>query len=1203
MLNSLFAFLPRYLFSFLSFYLISCNQPKTLFELQQPESIGIDFENTITEKDTVNILDAEFVYNGAGVGVGDLNGDGFDDIYLAGNQVENRLYINRTQQNNNVLKFEDVTSVSGARKRNLGEWSSAVTMVDLNKDGKLDIYVSNTFSPRAENRHNLLFINQGNDVSGIPKFIEKAAEYGVDSDSHSSHAAFLDYDIDGDLDLFIGVNYINEQFPDQYRTLLNDGSSVNKDILLRNDWNDSLQHSKFVDVSKEAGIICDGYSHSSTVVDFNEDGWPDIYVTNDYSTNDIIYVNNHDGTFTNKVGDIFKHLSKSAMGSDAADFNNDGMIDLVTTEMLPTYNKRKKLLMLANNYQVYMLTEQYQYQYQYIRNTLQLNRGINPKTGLPVYSDIAFMAGVQETDWSWSPLLADFDNDGFKDLIVTNGFPKDVTDQDFGAFRNGIESTLISKDQLYNMIPEAKFPSFAFKNKNGLEFSDVSKEWGITQPAFSNGSAYSDFDKDGDLDIVFNNIDEKAFFYKNTLNDNPKKETKNPNFLRIHLIGKPENKSVIGGRVSIYYGNQQQTSEILSARGYLSKSEDILHFGLGNQNKIDSVVVQWPDNERTVLTKVPINQIVEVSYLTEKPNLKPSESAANQFFSSVEQSKLGFEYKNLENDYIDFNVQKTLPHKFSQYGPGIAVGDLNGDALDDFILSGSSRLEGYKFIQRANGTFKKEMLNLKVGYLKKEEDLGILLFDADKDGDNDLYVTYGSGQHPLNSNLYQDRIFVNDGIGNFKMDSLALPEMRSSKQAVKAIDFDKDGDLDLFVGSRLKAESYPEADRSYILRNDTPSQKSSNLKFTDITAQIAPELSKIGLISDALWTDFDNDGWADLLLAGDWMPLTFFKNNKGKTLTRFNTSLNAQIGWWNSLCGADFDNDGDIDYVAGNFGKNTYFKCNSNQPLTIYGKDFDQNGRYDAFISCYFKDSLGDYKEYFYHSRDDMVKQLITIRKKFERYADYGNTTASEVFTKVELQGTLIKKTNYMQSSYIENLGNGNLKMSPLPLEAQMAPLYGMLPQDIDNDGLLDLLLVGNDFGMEVFQGRADAFYGLVLKNLGKGNMKPLTMKQSGFFVPKDARGLTKIRLATNKQLILATQNRAELLAFELNKLPENQFIKLKPEDVNATVFFKDGKKRKVEFYYGSTFISQESRSFLVPENVKKVMINSENWNQRVVEY
>jgi len=516
-------------FAFYILLLTSCQQTPPLFELLSPESTGILFENTITERDTVNILDAEFVYNGGGVAIGDVNGDGFQDVYFTGNQVNNKLYLNRGN-----LKFEDITTQANTGKRSPGEWSSGVTMIDINQDGKLDIYVSNTFSPTPQLRRNLLFINQGNDPNGIPHFKQQAEEYGIANDSHSSHSALLDYDHDGDLDVFIGVNFIDEQYPNQFKSQILDGTAPNRDILLRNDWSDSLKHPVFADVSAQAGIIHDGYSHSSTITDFNEDGWPDIYVANDYQSNDIIYVNNQDGTFSNRVGEVFKHLSFSAMGSDAADINNDGLIDLVTTEMLPAYNKRRKLMMPANAYQNYLNTEQYKYQYQYFRNTLQLNRGKNPETGLSVFSDIAFLSEVQATDWSWSPMLADFDNDGYRDLIITNGFPKDVTDQDFGAFRSGIESSLISKDELHNRIPAARFASFAFKNNDGMRFSDVSKAWGMTQPAFSNGATYADLDNDGDLDMVFNNIDEKAFVYRNTLYDN--KEQTN-HFLRINLKG------------------------------------------------------------------------------------------------------------------------------------------------------------------------------------------------------------------------------------------------------------------------------------------------------------------------------------------------------------------------------------------------------------------------------------------------------------------------------------------------------------------------------------------------------------------------------------------------------------------------------------------------------------------------------------------
>jgi hypothetical protein len=1191
------------------FWLISCHQEKPLFELLSAENTGITFKNAITERDTVNILDAEFVYNGGGVGIGDVNGDGLQDVYFTGNQVENKLYLNRGN-----LKFEDITNKATTKKRSAGEWSSGVTMIDINQDKKLDIYVCNTFSPAAGLRKNLLFVNQGNDANGIPIFKQQAEEYGLASDSHSSHAAFLDYDHDGDLDVFIGVNFIDEQYPNQFKTQILDGTAPNRDILLRNEWNDTLKHPVFTDVSKETGIIYDGYSHSSTVVDINEDGWPDIYVTNDYLSNDIIYINNQDGTFSNRVGEIFKHLSYSAMGSDAADINNDGLIDMITTEMLPAYNKRRKLMMPANTYQNYLNTEQYKYQYQYFRNTLQLNRGKNPETGLSVFSDIAFLSEVQSTDWSWCPLLADFDNDGYRDLIITNGFPKDVTDQDFGAFRSGIESSLISKDELYNRIPEARFPSFAFKNNGGLAFSDVSENWGITQPAFSNGAVYADLDNDGDLDLIFNNIDEKAFVYRNTINDN--KEKIHNNFLRINLKGTTQNPSGIGSRVTIYQGDSLKVAEVASARGYLSKPENTLHFGLGQNSQIDSLVVRWPDGKTQALQNPSPNQTLTLNYT--QANVKPTKSKkSTSYLADIPAKSLGIDYLNLENDYIDFNVQKTLPHKFSQYGPGAAVGDVNGDGLDDFALSGSGRMEGFLFTQKANGTFVKTQFNFKVGEQKKEEDLGLLLFDADNDGDNDLYVTFGSYQHPLNSPLYQDVLLVNDGKGRFQKDSLALPAMQSSKQTVKAIDYDHDGDLDLFVGSRVKAERYPEADRSYILRNDSPptpngrvnrNQKSAGAapKFTDVTPQICPELVTIGLVSDALWSDFDNDGWADLVIAGEWMPLTFLKNNKGKSfkimpLQHTDSAPSTYLGWWNSLSGADFDNDGDIDYVAGNFGLNTFFRCTNNEPLTIYGKDFDDNGRYDSFISCYFKDSLGTKHEYFYHSRDDMIKQLISIRKKFERYADFGAATVSDVFSKDELKGATILKANWMQSSYVENLGNGKFKLTALPIEAQIAPIYGTMPCDIDQDGLLDILLIGNDYGMEVFQGRADGFYGLALKNKGKGKFESIPLDKSGFFVPDDARALARINVG-KRELYMATQNRNRLRFFELsNQQPD--FVKLQANETYGVWNLRSGQRRRAEFYYGSTFISQDSRTISVPKNAKSLELFSVKGRSRTLTF
>ena len=1149
--------------------LFSCKEETSFRQIPSSHS-GIHFNNNIIETDSINVLDFENVYNGGGVGFGDFNNDGLQDVYFSGNMVSNKLYLNKGN-----FKFEDITEKAGVEGK--GRWCRGVSVVDLNNDSLQDIYVCASINRDSTLRQNLLYINQGNDKDGTPVFKELATEYGLNAMAHSTMAAFFDYDNDNDLDVYILVNEIVKgDYPNKFKPIVTDGSHPNTGRLYRNDWNDSLNHPVFTNVSKAAGVTIEGYGHGVNITDINRDGWKDIYVSNDYLSNNILYINNGNGTFTDRNAEYFKHASANAMGNDVTDINNDGLVDVIELDMNPEDNFRKKMMLNQNSYQTYQNSDHFGYHYQYVRNTLQLNRGPrvnqNDSIGDPIFSDIAFFSGVAETDWSWTPLVIDFDNDGFRDLIITNGFPKDVTDHDFIAFRK--EAYLVaSKQQMLEQIPAVKIPNYAYRNNGDLTFTNVTKEWGINKSSFSNGAAYADLDNDGDMDYVVNNINDRAFVYENLINN---KKHHGLHYLQIKFTGQSPNIGGLGAWVELYYGDKQQVFEYTPYRGYLSSVQNIAHFGLGPVATIDSVLIKWPGGKMQLLQNVKADQLLSVNQKDAGISYSNSKNlfATNTLIKEISDS-IGLNIMNKEDDFIDFNVQKLLPHKLSDYGPALAVGDINGDSFEDLVIGGSNGYSTQLAFQQSSGKFLVKDLVPDLNRDKKPwKDMGVLLFDADKDNDLDLYISSGGNEYPVNTISYQDKLYVNDGKGNFLLDSLALPSNLTSKSCVRGADYDRDGDLDLFIAGRLLPWQYPAPVSSFIYRNDS---KDGKIKFTDVTASIAKDLLNIGLTCDMLWTDFNNDGWIDIMLAGEFMPVIFLKNEKGVfTNNTANSGIAKQVGWWNSIVPGDFDNDGDMDYIVGNAGRNSFYRPSENFPVRMYGKDFDNNGNYDAIPSVYLPDINGTKKEFPAQVRDDLIKQMIEMRDKFKTYNDFATATFDKFLTKDQLKGAIILSANNFNSVFLRNDGKGSFVLSTLPAEAQLSSIFGMLAEDLDGDGNLDVVLNGNDYGTEVSVGRYDALNGLVLMGDGKGNFSPQSILQSGFFIPANGKSVVKICNTKRQCLVIAAQNRGMLKSYLLRTATD--VIPISQEAEYAVLKLSNGTTRKHEFNYGSSFLSQPGR-------------------------
>lgn len=1146
----------------------------TLFIFKSSSETGIQFDNRIVESDTFNILTDEYIFNGGGIAVGDFNNDGLPDLYFTGSQVSNKLYLNKGN-----FKFEDITGSSGTAAAD--RWSTGVTVVDINGDGLLDIYVCAAMFPEKEKRTNMLFVNQGLDTEGKPYFKELAKEYGIAENGNSMWATFFDYNNDGLLDLYVLNNEQVKGVPSNFREKITDGSAINNDRLYRNNGNGT-----FSDVTIEAGITIEGFGLGLAVADINQDGWPDLYISNDYMPNDILYINNQDGTFSNKTREYIRHQSMFSMGSDIADYNNDGYLDIITLDMLGETNYRKKTTIAKNSYQAYINNEEWGYEYQHVRNMLHVGNG--PE--IP-FSEIGFLAGVYQTDWSWSPLFVDMDNDGKRDLLITNGFPRDITDKDFANYRADVGNVATIR-QLLDSIPIVKIPNYSFKNNGDWTFSNVGDTWGLNIPSFSNGAVFVDLDGDGDLDYVVNNINDPAFVFENTLNQR-KKDV--PNYLRIKLKGSTQNPYGIGAKIVLKTKDGQlMYHEQHLSRGYMSTVEDIIHFGLGNSNQIASIEIFWQEGSYQRLDNLAPNQVLvlELKDATRKPlgelEFPFTPKIVDPLVHEVS-APLGIDYLHQEADRIDYNIQRTLPHKLTQFGPSLVVGDVNGDGLEDFIVGSSVGYSPQLFIQKASGTFDQRNLFPDDSEHKYEE-MGMVLFDLDNDGDLDLYMVSGSSEFIPDAEEYMDRVYLNDGKGNFSRAQAVFDAFKASGSVVRAADFDGDGWMDLYVGGRAPIGQYPFPEQSFLYKNNQG-------KLEDVTDLWAPGLRKLGMITDALWSDVDGDGLVDLVLVGELMPVTIFNNSGSKLEKIFGTGLEPFLGWWNSIVSGDFNGDGKIDYVVGNLGANNYYHPSAERPVTVYGKDFDNNRSIDPVIFTYFKDNSGKYISVPAHYWDDLYGQSTLFRRKFNRYKEYARITEENFFTQDELEGALILKGNFDRSSFLENLGNGKFKVHELPLLAQIAPVNGMLVDDVNNDGKLDLLMVGNDYGNEVFSGRYDAFNGLILLGDGNGGFDPLRSNDSGFLVPGDAKSMAMLHDGRGQPIYLSTQNRGKLKVHQNSKI-EGNYLKI-PQTVHSVVIeFVDGRTRKVEVKNRSGFLSNSSNNLLLSKDIKSVIGIDYNGNR-----
>lgn len=1097
-----------------------------LYTPLSPDRSRVDFENTIVETPEVNILTYEYAYNGGGVAAGDFNNDGLCDLYFSGNQVPNKLYLNQGK-----LEFKDVTESARVAGRRL--WKTGVATVDINNDGWLDIYVCYSGPEVNQSLSNELYINQCRRKGETPTFTEEAKAYGLDApETYSTQASFFDYDGDGDLDMFL-LNHGTRFYSPFGNTnkLRNTRHPNYSNRLYRNEFKAGDVKPRFVEVSAEAGIHGGGinFGLGVSVSDLNNDGWPDIYVTNDYEEQDFLYLNNKNGTFTESSKKSFGHFSRNGMGTDAADFNNDLLPDLVEVDMWPEDNHRQKLLKGQDDFTKYQLMLDSGFHYQQMRNTLQLNLGTT-KDGTPMFSEIGQLSGISSTDWSWTPLFFDVNNDELKDLFVSNGHLREFTSMDFLKFttfemqrKAEAEKRELPMFELVSKMPSEKTSDYLFLNKGNLTFQNISIESGIQHPNLSFGATYADLDNDGDLEIITNNTNEKSMIWINHTSD-----LKQSHFVKIRLIGSPQNINGIGAKVIVKTKTNTQLSEVYNSRGFQSSVESNLVFGLAGNDFVENVKVVWPDGLVSILSQLTADQNLEVKHSDAK-ELSGEPEKMSRLFDDVTES-VGMDFIHSENNYVDFNREPLLLYRTSRLGPTLAKADVNGDGDEDFYIGGAAGQSGQLYLSTSTGKLKRLTSQPWMADVICE-DTGATFFDADNDGDQDLFVVSGGNEFPTGAIELVDRLYLNNGNGSFaRAPEGATVQDHVSGSAVAAADYDKDGDIDLFVAGRISPGNFPSTSPGAILRNDTD-RKTKQLKFVVATKEVNSSLREPGMVSDAIWTDFNNDTWPDLIVVGHWMPILMFENKNGKLIEFRSPSLENTSGLWNRILANDFDNDGDTDYVIGNAGTNLPFKVSAKEPMTLYSVDIDGDRKSDPII-CSFVQG----KSHPIASRDELLSQVNLLRRKFRNYELYSNATIEDILDPQKLAVATKMNIQTLTSVYLENNGKGDLKMSSLPIEAQFSAIQGLLCDDYNDDGFNDILLAGNFFPYRTQYGPSDASNGLLLAGNGKGKFASIPWQQSGFFANGDVRAMVYLKNKKSGGLIVIGKNNEKAQVVALKK-------------------------------------------------------------------